>query len=635
MHAVVEAPVPEAEPGARWQPAEPRGEATGAGERPGACYPATPMFAPSAPPRAGSPRSTALLAVDAGSVFTKAYLLDDVEGERRLVAVSRVPSTGDDGAVATVTAAQRATAQVLAIAGREADPRGLHARLTSRPGVPRFLPVAPGAEALHALRALLERLPVQLLEPLALDAGSEALLSAVEVHQPDAVIVTAGTTGGAGGSERRATMAVLEALRHGAGDWTLPVVVLASGQVAADAGHALGGAPHAVVEPQDAAGLARELARIGAERAQRTWTEETLSSGAPAVEAAPASSLVGVCAATEMIADHYDVDVLTLDLGASHALAVLATGTSGRRRVVCAARGDLGTRLGRRSILDQAGAQALGSWLPVDHGEEGLRTDARRALVAPAGLPESIEELLAEHAAAREALRLVIADLAVSLGATQAGLPPVDLLIGSGGALACVPRLVQAALILLDAAQPQALTQLALDRATALPLLGHLWATLRADAVGAALERDGLLNLGLCVAPIGAGREGETAVKVEVAYATRSPITVEVPFGAIEVVPLPIGERASLKLWPSRDFDIGLGRGNAATPRAEVEGGAVGIIIDARGRPLQLPATVEKRQAKLLQWLQSTHAYPPLSFVQGQSGSAPGAADLASTGKSS
>jgi hypothetical protein len=112
---------------------------------------------------------------------------------------------------------------------------------------------------------------------------------------------------------------------------------------------------------------------------------------------------------------------------------------------------------------------------------------------------------------------------------------------------------------------------------------------------------------------------------VEVAYANRSPVTVEVPFGAIEVVPLPIGDRAALKLWPSREFDVGLGRGNAATPRAEVEGGAVGIVVDARGRPLVMPDAPAKRQAKLLQWFQATHAYPPLSFVQSPAGETRGA----------
>ena len=43
----------------------------------------------------------------------------------------------------------------------------------------------------------------------------------------------------------------------------------------------------------------------------------------------------------------------------------------------------------------------------------------------------------------------------------------------------------------------------------------------------------------------------------------------------------------------------------------------MGIIIDARGRPLAIPDSRAKRQAKLLQWLQSTGAYPQFSFVHG------------------
>jgi hypothetical protein len=274
-------------------------------------------------------------------------------------------------------------------------------------------------------------------------------------------------------------------------------------------------------------------------------------------------------------------------------------------------------------VLAEAGAGAIARWLPVDRDHLALRADARQGLIAPAALPETVEQLLVEHAFAREALRLVAADLARALGRADRPLPPVDLLIGSGGVLAGVPRLMQAVLMLLDAVAPEALTQLALDRATALPLLGYLGARDGGEALGAGLERDGLLNLGLCVAPIGTGREGDTAIRVEVVYADRSPVTVEVPFGAIEVVPLAAGERASLKLWPEREFDIGLGRGAAATPRADIEGGAVGIVIDARGRPLALPEAPAKRQAKLLQWLQATRAYPQLSFVHPPAAAAP------------
>jgi len=65
-----------------------------------------------------------------------------------------------------------------------------------------------------------------------------------------------------------------------------------------------------------------------------------------------------------------------------------------------------------------------------------------------------------------------------------------------------------------------------------------------------------------------------------------------------------------LEIRPARHFDIGLGQpGRGAL--AEVEGGILGIIIDARGRPLRLPKDETQRQAHIRQWLEElgvTHA---------------------------
>jgi hypothetical protein len=51
--------------------------------------------------------------------------------------------------------------------------------------------------------------------------------------------------------------------------------------------------------------------------------------------------------------------------------------------------------------------------------------------------------------------------------------------------------------------------------------------------------------------------------------------------------------------------DIGLGPGQQARASDALEGGLVGLVIDARGRPLSLPAELEKRQAKLREWHQA------------------------------
>lgn len=590
----------------------------------------SPVLAAPAP-AASSP----ILGADVGTVYTKVYLLESVEGERRLVSVGRAPTRGDDGQPAVGAALAQALEQALGRAGRASSfgaatsvPRLL---LTSAAALPGLMLLVPHEAEARALAGMLESLPLRLIERVTLDgiAGDpEALLTRLEAQAPDAIIVAAGTRA----ADQQLARAALETILHSFGP-RAPVLVLAGDEAFVEAGSALlAGAPHRVAPGALGTGalgtgalgtpLLDAIQRIAEERLGQGWfTAEEVGRWVDGSGAS--SSLAGICAATELIADRYDVDVLSLDLGADHAQAVIATGVRGRRRITSVTRGDLGVRSGRHTVLREAGAASIARWLPLDANETSLQSDARRGLAVPAALPETVDDLLLEHAFAREALRLLVEDLALArspgAGPIQP-LPPVDLLIGSGGVLAGVPRLMQAALIMIDAVQPEALTQLALDRATALPLIGRLSLGDGPAAIGSALERDALLNLGLCVAPAGVGREGEPAIRVEVAATGRSPVTVAVPFGAIEVVPLATGERASLKLWPERELDVGLGRGSAATPRAEVEGGGVGIIIDARGRPLAAPETAEKRQAKLLQWLQSTAAYPQLSFVQARAG---------------
>jgi hypothetical protein len=78
--------------------------------------------------------------------------------------------------------------------------------------------------------------------------------------------------------------------------------------------------------------------------------------------------------------------------------------------------------------------------------------------------------------------------------------------------------------------------------------------------------------------------------------------------GSIEVIPLRPSEQALLSLFPSPTVDVGLGPGERAKAADEIDGGLVGLIIDARGRPLVLPEDSRERQARLLQWMQAIGA---------------------------
>ena len=91
-------------------------------------------------------------------------------------------------------------------------------------------------------------------------------------------------------------------------------------------------------------------------------------------------------------------------------------------------------------------------------------------------------------------------------------------------------------------------------------------------------------------------------------YENEETYETEVAYNTLEIISLPPGQKAQLEIRPTRQFDIGGQSGRAA--KTEVEGGLLGIIIDARGRPLRFPADDELRQEQLQQWLENLHLYP-------------------------
>ena len=67
----------------------------------------------------------------------------------------------------------------------------------------------------------------------------------------------------------------------------------------------------------------------------------------------------------------------------------------------------------------------------------------------------------------------------------------------------------------------------------------------------------------------------------------------------------PAVAKASLK--PGRNFDLGKGKGNAV--ETKLTGGVVGIILDGRGRPFDLPTDPKTRVAKLKEWMLELDIY--------------------------
>lgn len=329
----------------------------------------------------------------------------------------------------------------------------------------------------------------------------------------------------------------------------------------------------------------------------------------------------------QTIARQRNITVLGVDIGGAttDVFSVFRNpaGESIYNRTVSA---NLGMSYSICNVLTEAGVQNIRRWLPFEISEEELRNQLRNKMIRPTTIPQRLVDLHLEQAVAREALRLALEhhkSLARGLtgiqqqrtigealtqeatGKTLVDMMALDMIVGSGGVLSHAPRRGQAALMMMDAYQPEGVTLLTVDSIFMMPQLGIL-STVLPEAATQVFERDCLVYLGTCVAPVGVGKPGETCLTIRMGSET-----ISVPFGTIRVIPLGFvdettsnePERREVTLQPARGFDVGAGKGRQRT--VTVTGGKVGLIIDARGRPLSLPADDATRVARMREWLEA------------------------------
>ncbi|MEO5617034.1 MAG: glutamate mutase L, partial [Candidatus Eisenbacteria bacterium] len=337
----------------------------------------------------------------------------------------------------------------------------------------------------------------------------------------------------------------------------------------------------------------------------------------------PTPGAVGIIIEKVVKRDH--ISVVGVDIGGATTDVFSVFQTIFNRTVSA----NLGMSYSVSNVMAEAGIENILRWVPFAVDEVELRNRIKNKMIRPTTIPQTLEDLVIEQAISREALRLAFDQhraLAVGLkgvqtsrtisdvmhqsesGSTLVNLLDLGLLVGSGGVLSHAPRRVQSALMMIDAFLPEGLTHLAVDSIFMAPQLGVL-STVHEEAATQVFERDCLVRLGAVLAPIGSARPGQPCVTVEVAAPGRAAHTVRVPFGELALVPLPETGTAQLTAAPERGFDLGLGRGRPLT--AQVLGGVVGLIVDARGRrPFELPADPGVRIQKLRQWNTTLQMYP-------------------------
>ena len=329
----------------------------------------------------------------------------------------------------------------------------------------------------------------------------------------------------------------------------------------------------------------------------------------------------------QTIARKNDIEVLGVDIGGA-TTDIFSVFTKDRvfNRTVSA---NLGMSYSISNILATAGIEEILRWVPVDIDESYLRNMIKNKMIRPTTIPQQLEELVLEQAIAKEALKYAFIqhkEFAVGLkggqrkreiseafsqsvsGESIVNMMTLNLLVGSGGVMSHAPRRNQSVMMMLDGFLPEGITRLAVDSIFMMPHLGVL-AEISEKAATEVSEKDCLIYLGTCVAPVGKIKPDKVSLSAKIELPNGDVFEEDIKFGEIRLIPLGVGETAKAILKPGKSLDIGNGKNQVI--ETELHGGVVGLVLDTRGRrPFVLPMEASERIPLLKKWMLALKAYP-------------------------
>jgi hypothetical protein len=578
-------------------------------------------------------RVGSILAVDCGSTTTKAILLEIVEGQYRFVARGQVPSTRGAPWHDVTAGIYHAVRQITVNTGRPMLDEDGQLIMPERGGGQGVDILAATVSASSPLRVVIAGLSSDvslasarrasrttyshLVGQIAVDelerSSDEQRLQLVQNAQPDVILLVGGVDDGT--TKPVVDMARLMALAVQLEAERPPMIFAGNTALRSQIADIVGEQVELravdnvrpTLDTETLGPVQAELERIFREAVlSRLPGLDLLQRWSPGKVLPTAQGFGHVIRYLDRLNDHPRYGVLGIDVGGM--TTTVAAARDGRFSLVVLTELGVGASIG--GVLRQVPLEQVIRWLPEDVDPDRVRHLVMNKELRPWTVPQTEEDLLIEQAVAREVISLALAEARGGWPFRQRrGSPVVNEIIGSGSVLCHAPSPGQAALMLLDTVQPAFWTsRLVLDKTGALPALGAL-ATVQPMAATQVLEHDGLLELGSVISPVGVARYGSKVLSFKVKSALGA-YEGDVRFGFLERIIVPAGVKATLELRPTRRFDLGVGPGKGI--RMEAWGGAVGVIIDARGRPLAWPGKKEERQAAVRQWLRELGAWVSL-----------------------
>jgi uncharacterized protein (TIGR01319 family) len=564
-------------------------------------------------------RSGSILAVDFGNVLTRGVLIDVVDGVYRLVARGETRSTSGYPVNDVFVALRRVADQITAVTGRRLlskDGKIITPEQQDRSGVDDFVATASIGRTLRtALVGLVSEVSiasalraaagtyVDIVETLSLDdkRSPEERLNALIASNPDMVFMTGGTEGGA----KEPVLALARVVR-------LAVKLLGKKPTVVYAGNSLlipdikaifegetalfiapNVRPSINDEELEAAQLQLALAFDEQQSKQSGFDELGMMSRLGVLPTAQSYNLL-----VSYLGQSMKGNVLAVDVGS--AVSTLSTSVDGR--VMTTIRTDIGLGHSAESLRATVGDEAVTRWLPFMTGSNQVRHYTLNKTFRPGTLPETVVAGYLEHALLRAGIETLLSSSrpgwSKNVAQSQGLMPHLDLIVAAGSALTATGNPGFNALLILDSVQPTGVARLQSDPYGLIAALGAL-AHLNPQAVVQVMDSDSLEQVGTAFNLSGLPAANRIAMKIRITMPDGEVVKHELQGGHLWVFPLGVGQSAKVDVRTARGVNIGGKR----RVKVAAEGGSLGLVFDARGRPLPLGSQIRERAAQMPVWI--------------------------------
>lgn len=593
-----------------------------------------------------------ILATDCGSTTTKAILIEKRDGVFRLIVRGEAPTTVEAPVEDVTQGVLNAVAEVQELAGRQIltdDGTAIIKPVTNGKGVDLYVSTSSAGGGLQMMvTGVVKTMSGESATRAALGAGAIVMdvlatndgrlayqkIQRIRHLRPDMILLSGGVDGGTTSHVVELAEIIAAAnpkARLGVG-YELPVLYAGNKEAQGLVKERLADKVALDITDNLRPTLERENLMPTRQKIQHLFLEHVMSHapGYPHLmeltdeDIMPTPGAVGDI--MQLISKRKGITVVGADIGGA-TTDVFSVFSGIYNKSVSA---NYGMSYSISNVFAEAGLENIMRWVPFEMEERDLRNRVKNKMIRPTTIPSLLEELIVEQACAREALRLSFdqhRSLAVGLkgiqqertigdvfaqsmtGETLVNLKDLNMLIGSGGVLSHAPRRQQTAMMLIDSFLPEGITQLTVDSIFMMPQLGVL-AKVHEDAALSVFERDCLIYLGTCVAPVGKVKKNEAVLDFTLTKANGEKISQTLKGGELTIVKLPVNETARLFVKPKWGFDMGSGDGKEI--ETEVHGGVVGVIFDTRGRPFTLPKDNAERVKLVKSWYKAMDLYPGL-----------------------